>query len=117
MRSAISQEERDLQAGVKAITLWCTGLSGSGKSTIGRAVERSLFESGIPILWLDGDSVRNGLNKDLGFSSTDRGENIRRVAEVARLFNLAGISVICTFISPFEKNGFFRERNSRVTVC
>src|SRR5690606_4542588 len=74
------------------------------KSTIAKALVRSLFEQGRPVYRLDGDNVRFGLNRDLGFSNEDRTENIRRVAEVARLFNEAGITVLCSFISPFEKD-------------
>ena len=82
-------------------TLWFTGLSGSGKSTIAYAVEKRLTEIGKIATVLDGDNIRHGLNKDLGFSATDRTENIRRVAEVARLFNDAGIIAITSFISPY----------------
>ena len=96
----ISRAERESKFGHKAVTLWFTGLSGSGKSSVARVLERSLFDSGRAIYRLDGDNLRFGLNRDLGFSSQDRSENIRRAAEVAHLFNQAGISVICAFISP-----------------
>ncbi|MBW7967146.1 adenylyl-sulfate kinase [Bradyrhizobium sp. BR 10261] len=90
--------------------VWFTGLSGSGKSTIANLVESRLNEIGVHTMLLDGDNVRNGLNKDLGFTSGDRVENIRRVGEVARLFVEAGIIVLCAFISPFSaERQFVRE--------
>jgi adenylyl-sulfate kinase len=82
--------------------IWLTGLSGSGKSTIAAILERRLFDAGALVTRLDGDNVRHGLCGDLGFSDSHRGENIRRVAEVARLFHDAGHLVLCTFISPFR---------------
>ncbi len=82
--------------------LWFTGLSGSGKSTIANRVESRLNLAGVHTVTLDGDNVRHGLNKDLGFSQQDRVENIRRVAEVARLMTDAGLIVLCSFISPFR---------------
>jgi bifunctional enzyme CysN/CysC len=85
-------------------TLWLTGLSGSGKSTIAYALERRLITAGHACVVLDGDNVRHGLNRDLGFSPRDRNENIRRVAEVARLFNEAGLLVITSFISPYQSD-------------
>jgi bifunctional enzyme CysN/CysC len=100
----VSKREREDRAGGKAVTLWLTGLSGSGKSTIAKSAERILFDSGSQIFFLDGDNLRQGLNKDLGFSRDDRLENIRRAAEVARLMNDAGVSVICAFISPFTSD-------------
>ena len=81
-------------------TLWFTGLSGAGKSTLAYALERQLIEMGQICYVLDGDNIRHGLNKDLGFTSKDRAENIRRVAEVAKLMNDAGLIVISAFISP-----------------
>jgi adenylyl-sulfate kinase len=84
------------------VTLWMTGLSGAGKSTIAFALERRLIDAGHACFVLDGDNVRHGLNRDLGFSPKDRAENIRRVAEVARLMNEAGLFVITSFISPFR---------------
>jgi len=80
-----------------------TGLSGAGKTTIGFALEEYLVSHGIPCYSLDGDNVRHGLNKNLGFSAGDREENIRRIAEVARLFADAGLVCITSFISPFAK--------------
>lgn len=85
----------------KAFVLWFTGLSGSGKSTIAVEVEKKLYDRGIKTVFLDGDNLRTGLNKDLGFSPTDRKENIRRAGEVAKLFFDSGIAVIASFISPY----------------
>jgi bifunctional enzyme CysN/CysC len=85
-------------------TIWLTGLSGSGKSTIARELERQLMAAGHVCYVLDGDNIRHGLNRDLGFSATDRTENIRRIAEVARLFNEAGVIVITAFISPYRED-------------
>ena len=88
--------------GQKAAMLWFTGLSGSGKSTIANLVERTLFAQGRHTYLLDGDNVRHGLNRDLGFTDVDRVENIRRVAEAAKLFVDAGLIVLVSFISPFR---------------
>jgi adenylylsulfate kinase len=85
-----------------AVTLWMTGLSGAGKSSIAYALERVLFERGHPSYVLDGDNLRHHLNRDLGFSAAERGENIRRTAEVARLMNEAGLIVIGALISPLR---------------
>src|SRR6185437_8628862 len=82
--------------------IWFTGLSGAGKSTIANIVERKLHHMGLHTYLLDGDNVRHGLNKDLGFVDADRVENIRRVTEVAHLMVDAGLIVICSFISPFR---------------
>jgi bifunctional enzyme CysN/CysC len=82
--------------------LWFTGLSGSGKSTIANLVESQLQARGFHTVLLDGDNIRHGLNKDLGFTEADRIENIRRVAEVAKLMTEAGLIVLCSFISPFR---------------
>lgn len=103
-KGAIDRKAREERSGHRAKTIWFTGLSGSGKSTLAKALEQKLFEGGRQIYRLDGDNLRGGLNKDLGFSAADRTENIRRVAEVARLFNEAGVSVICAFISPYEND-------------
>ena len=98
----VSADERAKLLGQRGLTLWLTGLSGSGKSTIGSALEHALLEERIFAYRLDGDNVRHGLNKDLGFSDGDRTENIRRIAEVARLFADAGCVAITSFISPFR---------------
>jgi len=98
----VSRESRALQKGQKAAVVWFTGLSGSGKSTIAVALEKRLFSLGRHSYILDGDNVRHGLNRDLGFTDADRVENIRRVAEVARLMADAGLIVIVSFISPFR---------------
>lgn len=83
-----------------SMVIWMTGLSGSGKSTIARALENKLHKNGIITKLLDGDNLRTGLNKNLGFSEEDRQENIRRVAETAKLFIDAGLVTICSFVSP-----------------
>jgi len=100
--SNITRAEREARNGHRAAVLWFTGLSGAGKTTIARQVERELFARGYQTVQLDGDQVRHGLCGDLGFSATDRTENIRRVGEVAGLFFEAGTIVLCTFISPFR---------------
>ncbi|WP_421775303.1 sulfate adenylyltransferase subunit CysN [Gracilimonas sp.] len=97
----IPREEREKRNGHKASLLWFTGISGAGKSTIAKELERKLWENDKQTVLLDGDQVRHGLNGDLGFSSADRTENIRRVGEVARLFYEHGNIVICTFVSPY----------------
>jgi bifunctional enzyme CysN/CysC len=97
----ISRTEREKLNGHKAAVLWFTGLSGSGKSTIANLVERELYERGVRTYLLDGDNVRHGLNRDLGFTDADRVENIRRVGEVSKLFVDAGVMVLASFISPF----------------
>jgi bifunctional enzyme CysN/CysC len=102
MTSLVSQDARHKLLGQKPATLWLTGLSGSGKSTVAGELEAELIRLGRPCYLLDGDTVRTGLNRDLGFSADDRKENIRRVAEVARLMNEAGLIVITSFISPFR---------------
>lgn len=97
----VTKDERSRLFGHKPMTVWFTGLSGSGKSTIAYALEKKLTEEGYACFVLDGDNVRYGLNKDLGFTPEDRKENIRRIAEVAKLFNEAGLITITSFISPF----------------
>lgn len=99
---AVAREDRERLMGQKGVTLWFTGLSCSGKSTVAHEVERRLFERGHLTYVLDGDNVRHGLNRDLGFSPADRNENIRRVGEVAKLFREAGIINLTAFISPYR---------------
>lgn len=99
--AAVSSEERRAQHGHHACVLWYTGLSGSGKSTIANAVDRLLFERGCHTTILDGDNVRHGLNRDLGFDEASRIENIRRISEVSKLMLDAGLIVGTAFISPF----------------
>jgi adenylyl-sulfate kinase len=97
----VTREQKEALNQQKAFVIWLTGLSGSGKSTIARNLELSLFQSGILTLVLDGDNTRRSINCDLDFSATGRKENIRRVAEIAKLLNDAGVVVITAFISPF----------------
>jgi len=94
--------EREQLLKSRGLVLWFTGLSGSGKSTIARGLERALVEQGRMANVLDGDEIRNGLNRDLGFSQGDREENIRRIAEVAKLFADCGVVCITSFISPLR---------------
>jgi bifunctional enzyme CysN/CysC len=98
----LSRAARASQKGQQACVLWFTGLSGAGKSTVANLVEKRLFALGRHSTMLDGDNVRHGLNRDLGFTDTDRVENIRRVGEVARLMSDAGLIVLVSFISPFR---------------
>jgi bifunctional enzyme CysN/CysC len=100
----IARAEREQVAGHPAAVVWLTGLSGAGKSTIARAVERRLFDDGYRTMLLDGDQLRHGLNGDLGFSPADRAENVRRAGEVAKLFFEAGHVVLCTFVSPYARD-------------
>ena len=102
--SVVDASTRAAVKGQKPVTLWLTGLSGAGKSTIANALELAMVERGRHTYLLDGDNVRMGLCRDLGFSDTDREENIRRIAEVARLFVDAGLIVITAFISPFQRD-------------
>lgn len=99
--TSVSFEDRLKLNGHGPAVIWYTGLSGSGKSTIANAVDRKLFERGCHTYLLDGDNVRHGLNKDLGFDDSSRVENIRRITEVAKLFADAGLIVGTAFISPF----------------
>jgi adenylylsulfate kinase len=96
----VSLADREQLLEQTPITIWLTGLSASGKSTLAYALEQDLIRSGRACYVLDGDNVRHGLNSNLGFSEIDRAENIRRIAEVAKLFNEAGLIVIAAFISP-----------------
>lgn len=98
----VSQEEREKILGQKGVVLWMTGLSGSGKSTLARAVEKDILEMKKNAYVLDGDNVRHGLNKNLGFSPEDRTENIRRIGEVAKLFCDANIITLTAFVSPYR---------------
>jgi len=100
----VSKSDRREKLHQKSCILWFTGLSGSGKSTIANAVEDVLYKRGVTTYLLDGDNVRHGLNKDLGFSETDRVENIRRVGEVSKLFVDSGLIVLTAFISPFKSD-------------
>ncbi len=98
----IELAEREALSGHRAAVIWFTGLSGSGKSSIARHLERRLFETGARTMLLDGDQVRHGINGDLGFTPEDRTENIRRIGEMAALFFRSGSIVLCTFVSPFR---------------
>lgn len=100
----IGPSQRQQLLAQRPLTIWLTGLSGSGKSTLAGALERQLWLGGRACYVLDGDNVRHGLNNDLGFSPADRKENIRRIAEVARLMNDAGLIVITAFISPYRED-------------
>lgn len=100
----VTRERREQLLNQKAATVWFTGLSGSGKSTLANALEQQLAASGRHTMLLDGDNIRFGLNRDLGFSEKDRVENIRRIAEVAKLLNDAGLIVLASFISPYRKD-------------
>jgi len=100
----ISREERWKALGAHGATLWFTGLSGSGKSTIASALEQELTHRKVHCYRLDGDNIRFGLNKNLGFSAEDRAENIRRIGEVAKLFADAGCVALTSFISPYIKD-------------
>ena len=101
-QGAITREDRQQLNGHRGCTVWLTGLSGSGKSTIAVALEKRLLERGVRTYILDGDNIRHGLNKNLGFSPEDRTENIRRIGEVARLFTDAGMVALTAFISPYR---------------
>lgn len=95
-----SREEKELHLGQHGLTIWFTGLSGSGKSTVAVALERELSSLGYMSRILDGDNIRSGINSDLGFSEADRRENIRRIAEVCKLFTDTGIIALAAFVSP-----------------
>ena len=98
---SISKTQRASIKGQKPCVLWFTGLSGSGKSTLANEIEKELFKRGFHTYLLDGDNVRHGLNKDLGFDRVSREENIRRIAEVCKLFVDSGLIVLSAFVSPF----------------
>ena len=100
--TGVSRDERWATRDLRGVTVWFTGLSGSGKSTIASAVAVALTKQGVLTYTLDGDNLRHGLNGDLGFSSEDRNENVRRVAEVARLFADAGVVALVPLISPYR---------------
>ena len=100
----IPRTEREERNGHPAMVLWFTGMSGAGKSTIAREVERQLFQEGVQTMLLDGDQVRHGLCGDLGFSPQERTENVRRIGEVAQLFFQQGCVVLCTFVSPYRRD-------------
>ena len=99
----VNADRRKKLINQKPLLIWLSGLSGSGKSTIANDLEKKLYENGYLSYLLDGDNIRIGLNKDLGFSDDDRKENIRRISEVSRLMLDAGLTVITAFISPFEE--------------
>nr|HPJ53929.1 adenylyl-sulfate kinase [Flavobacteriales bacterium] len=96
----LQRADKEALLGQRGCVVWMTGLSGSGKSTIAIGLERRLHEQGIFTQVLDGDNVRTGINNNLGFSEADRTENIRRIAEVAKLFSGTGVVTICCFVSP-----------------
>jgi len=98
----ITIDDRSALLGQKGATLWFTGLSGSGKSTVAVALEKALFERGKLSYRLDGDNIRLGINKNLGFSAEDRTENIRRIGEIAKLFVDSGVIALSSFISPYR---------------
>ena len=101
---SVSRQEREQLLNQKGVTVWMTGLSASGKSTIACILEQMLLHKKKHAYRLDGDNIRHGLNKNLGFSADDRAENIRRIGEVAKLFTDAGVIAITSFISPYKKD-------------
>jgi adenylyl-sulfate kinase len=106
----ISKDDRRKMKGHSSAIVWLTGLPASGKTTIARQLEKDLHEKGCHTYILDGDNVRHGLNKDLGFSKEARKENIRRIAEVAKLFLDGGLIVICAFVSPYKDDRVMARR-------
>lgn len=100
----VTREDRARMLGHKGVTLWFTGLSGSGKSTVAVALEKALAARGILSYRLDGDNIRHGINSNLGFSAEDRTENIRRVGEISKLFADSGVVVLSSFISPYRED-------------
>jgi adenylylsulfate kinase len=101
-QGAVTRDDRTQLNGHRGCTVWLTGLSGAGKSTIAVDLEKRLLERGVRTYILDGDNIRHGLNKNLGFSPEDRTENIRRIGEVAKLFTDAGLVAVTAFISPYR---------------
>ena len=110
-KASVNRESIEQRRNHKSAILWFTGLSGSGKSTLANAVNAALFNKGLSTYVLDGDNIRHGLCKDLGFSDSDREENIRRIGEVSKLFLDAGIIVLTAFVSPFRSD---REKARRL---
>ncbi|MFN3713575.1 MAG: adenylyl-sulfate kinase [Alcanivoracaceae bacterium] len=100
----VKREHRERLLGQRGVTLWFTGLSGAGKSTLAVAVEEALHQLGNLTYILDGDNIRGGINNNLGFSPEDRKENIRRIAEIAKLFREAGVITLTAFISPYRED-------------
>ncbi|MBM3674541.1 MAG: adenylyl-sulfate kinase [Actinobacteria bacterium] len=116
--SAVTRAEREVATGHGGATVWLTGLSGSGKSTIAAALEHRLVAAGIPAYMLDGDNLRHGLNGDLGFDAASRTENVRRAGEVALLFADAGVVAIVPLISPYRADrDRVRARHTEVGVA
>jgi len=107
----VSRERREALKGHRGVTVWFTGLGASGKSTVALLADQLLTERGVHVYVLDGDNIRHGLNRDLGFSPEDRNENIRRIGEVAKLFTGAGIVNLVAFISPYRSD---RDRNREI---
>ncbi|MEY8744673.1 MULTISPECIES: adenylyl-sulfate kinase [Paenibacillus] len=103
-QSSLDRQEREIRNGHRSRTLWFTGLSGAGKSSLAFALEKHLYDAGIRCYVLDGDNVRHGLNRDLGFTATDRQENLRRIGEVSKLMVDAGLIVLSAFISPHAED-------------
>ncbi len=103
-KASVDRESISDQKGHKSVIIWFTGLSGSGKSTLANALNFALFNKGLSTFLLDGDNIRHGLCKDLGFSNADREENIRRIGEVSKLFLDAGVIVLTAFVSPFRSD-------------
>ncbi|MCX7192393.1 MAG: adenylyl-sulfate kinase [Proteobacteria bacterium] len=103
-KATVTRARREAQNGHRGAIIWFTGLSGSGKSTLAHAVEETLYQKGCRTFVLDGDNVRHGLCGDLGFSTEDRIENIRRVGEMAKLYMEAGVIVLTAFISPYRED-------------
>ena len=101
---SITKSQREQLHGHKAYLLWFTGLSGSGKSTLANLVEMELHQQGLSTYILDGDNIRQGINKDLSFTPQDRSENIRRIAEISNLMLDAGVVTLAAFVSPYSKD-------------